>query len=170
MKRIKAALFRYGTPLTVGLFLVSTVSGVALFFHLGTNLFREMHEILSLVLLVPVVLHLWRNWPGFKNYFRRAAMRISLALCLIAAGAYVYAGWSKPSGGNPAIALMGAAQKAPIAHLAPVLGLTADGAVKRLQDAGFGPLDANDTVAGLAAKMKTSPMAIMARLTAKAPA
>lgn len=170
MKNLKAALFRYGTPFTVGLFLVSTVSGVALFFHLGTNLFREMHEILSLVLLAPVILHMWRNWNGFKNYFRRSAMPISLGLCLIAAGAYVYDGWSKPSGGNPAIALMGAAQKAPLSQLAPVLGLEADAAVKRLQDAGFGTVDSSDTVAGLAAKAKTSPMAIMARLTAKAPA
>lgn len=169
MKNLKATLLRYGTPFTVGLFLVSTVSGVALFFHLGTNLFREMHEILSMVLLLPVVLHMWRNWTGFKNYFRRAAMPISLGLCLLAAGGYAYAGFSKPSG-NPAIALMGAAQKAPIAQLAPVLGLETGAAVKRLQDAGFGPVAPSDTVADLAAKAKTSPMAIMARLTAKTPA
>lgn len=168
MKNLKAALFRYGTPFTVGLFLVSTVSGIALFFHLGTNLFREMHEILSLVLLAPVVLHLWRNWNGFKNYFRRAAMPISLGLCLIAAGVYVYGGWNKPTGGNPAIALMGAAQKAPLSQLAPVLGLEADAAVKRLQDAGFASAAGSDTVAGIAANNNVSPMAVMARLTAPA--
>ena len=150
----------------MGLFLVSTVSGVALFFHLGTNLFREMHEILSLVLLAPVILHMWRNWNGFKNYFRRSAMPISLGICLIAAGAYVYDGWSKPSGGNPAIALMGAAQKAPLSQLAPVLGLDESGAVKRLQDAGFTSAAGSDTVAGIAAHNNVSPMAVMARLTA----
>ncbi|GFZ90500.1 hypothetical protein GCM10011497_20130 [Elstera cyanobacteriorum] len=169
MKRLKAALFRYGTPLTVGLFLVSTVSGVALFFHLGTNLFREMHEILSLVLLVPVILHLWRNWPGFKNYFRRAAMPISLGLSLIAAGAYAYGGWSKPNGGNPAIALMGAAQKAPLHQLAPILGLDESGAVTRLQQAGFTAARGTETIAGIAAQHKVSPMTVMAKLTAPTP-
>ncbi|KJV06594.1 hypothetical protein VZ95_20660, partial [Elstera litoralis] len=97
MKSLRTILFRYGTPLTLGLFLISTISGLALYFHLGTNLFREMHEILSLVLLVPVIVHIWRNWPGFVNYFRRRAMPISLAVCFLAAVPFVYAGLSKPA-------------------------------------------------------------------------
>ena len=166
MKNLKTTLFRYGTPLTLGLFLISTISGLALYFHLGTNLFREMHEILSLVLLIPVIVHIWRNWPGFVNYFRRRAMPISLAVCFLAAVPFVYAGLNKPAGGNPAIALMAAAQKAPIAKLAPVLGLDESVALQRLRDGGFTDVSGIDTIAALAAKAKLSPMAVMAQLTA----
>ena len=62
---------RYSTPFTIGLFLISTVSGVALFFHLGSKYFHAMHEWLSLLLLLPVVFHIQKNWPGVKGYFKR---------------------------------------------------------------------------------------------------
>ena len=52
----------YATPLTTGLFLASLISGIALFFHIGPSGFHGMHEILSMVLILPFVLHLWRNW------------------------------------------------------------------------------------------------------------
>ena len=45
-------LQRYATPLITGLFLVSLISGTALFFHIAQSTFREMHEWLSLVLVV----------------------------------------------------------------------------------------------------------------------
>ena len=59
---MKSILYRYATPFTTGLFLVSLVSGVALFFHVGPAAFHGMHEWLSMVLILPFVLHMWRNW------------------------------------------------------------------------------------------------------------
>ncbi len=44
-----AFLARYATPLTTGLFIVSLVSGIALFFHWGGAAFHGMHEWLSMV-------------------------------------------------------------------------------------------------------------------------
>lgn len=71
-------LSRYATPLTTGLFLVSLISGIALFFHYGTAAFREMHEWLSMVLILPFVLHVWKNWRPFLAYFKRLPMALSL--------------------------------------------------------------------------------------------
>ena len=51
-----AILNRYATPLITGLFLVSMISGIALFFHWGSAWFHGMHEWLSMVLIVPFVL------------------------------------------------------------------------------------------------------------------
>jgi len=59
-------LNRYATPFITGLFVASLVSGVALFAHIGTGAFRDMHEWLSIVLIVPFILHLWRNWKPMK--------------------------------------------------------------------------------------------------------
>jgi hypothetical protein len=42
-------LNRYATPFITGLFLVSLISGIALFFHVGGALFHGMHEWLSMV-------------------------------------------------------------------------------------------------------------------------
>lgn len=163
-------MMRWATPLTAGLFLVSTVSGVALFFGWQPGAFHEMHEILSMVLLVPVVVHLWRNWRPLQAYFRRAAMPIALALSVVAAAPFAYdslAGGGR-SGGNPAFALMSAAGDAPLAALAPVLKLDPAAAVKRLEDAGYGTVALTDTVAGLAARNGVEMFAVMALLTAPA--
>ena len=49
---MKPFLNRYATPLTLGLFAVSALSGVALFFHLAPGAFHGMHEWL---IRVPII-------------------------------------------------------------------------------------------------------------------
>jgi hypothetical protein len=169
MSRFKSALAGWATPLTAGLFLVSTVSGVALYFHWNSGLFHEMHEVLSLVLLVPVVLHLWKNWLPIKIYFRHAVMPVALALSLAAGGWYAYDAAGQPSGrgGNPAFAVLGLIQNAPLATLAPVLSLTPDEAVRKLEAAGIPGATGDTTVTALAAGSGHDAMEIMAALTAR---
>lgn len=82
-------LSRYATPLITGLFLVSLVSGVALFFHLGQAWFHSMHEWLSMVLILPFVLHLWKNWRPVTSYLKRAPMWIALAASVVLAALFV---------------------------------------------------------------------------------
>ncbi len=72
-------LTRHATPFTASLFFISAVSGVALFFHAAPGLFHEMHVWLSLVLLLPVAFHIWRNWHSLMTYIRRRTIYIPLA-------------------------------------------------------------------------------------------
>ncbi|MDR3494703.1 MAG: DUF4405 domain-containing protein [Ancalomicrobiaceae bacterium] len=167
MLALRTFLLRYGTPLTAGLFLVSAGSGVALFFHIGTSIFREMHEIMSLSLLVPVGVHLWRNWNSFCNYFNRAAMPIALALSLAVAGAFAYQSGGGSGRGNPAIAFLILAQSASISDLAPVLQLDEAAALARLQSFGVAEPKASETVAAIAARSGRSGLDVMATLTAR---
>ena len=162
---MKTFLMRYATPLTAGLFLVSGVSGVALFLGWQQGIFHSMHEILSLVLIVPVGIHLWRNWRPFLNYFRHTAMPIALAASVVAAGYFAF-GSSSGGGGNPAFALVAAAQDAPIATLAPVLGLDPAVATQRLAEAGFGTVTEADSVSGIADRNAVEPFAVLAPLVA----
>ncbi|HPD93734.1 MAG: DUF4405 domain-containing protein [Rhodobacter sp.] len=80
---------RYATPLVTGLFLVSLISGVALFLHWGSGWFHGMHEWLSMVLIVPFVLHLWKNWRPMLCYLKRAPLWIALAASTAAAALFV---------------------------------------------------------------------------------
>lgn len=77
---------RYATPFITFLFLISLITGLGLFFRIGPTAFREMHEILSLVLILPFGLHLWKNWRPMMAYLRRPAFTgaalISAALML----------------------------------------------------------------------------------------
>ena len=76
----------WATPLTVGSFLLLTVTGVLMFFHLDTGLNKLAHEWLSWVLVAAVGLHLASNWPAFQRHLKQRRGRL-----LIGAGALVLA-------------------------------------------------------------------------------
>lgn len=135
-------LSRYATPAITGLFLVSLVSGVALFFHLQSGLFKEMHEWLSMVLILPFVLHLWKNWKPMTAYFRRAPMAIALILSLVAGlGFAIAASQGTGSGGPPQIALAHRLFERRAEDVAPRFGTTGEALITRLKGAGFTAAD-----------------------------
>jgi uncharacterized membrane protein YfcA len=128
---------RYATPFITGLFVISLVSGVALFFHVGQNYFREMHEWLSMVLILPFILHLARNWRPFLAYFRRMPMVIALVISVAAGGYYAWEGTQGGPGGNPAMAMVGVLQSSPLSALAPVFGHTPESMAVALAAKGY---------------------------------
>ena len=136
-----AFLNRYATPLTTGLFLVSLISGIALFFHWQSGWFHSMHEILSMLLIAPFILHIWRNWRPMTSYLRHAPMAIALVLSLGAALAFAIpaatATGAGGRGGPPQMALVQKMLAAPLPDVAPVLGLSADALADKLEAAGF---------------------------------
>ncbi|PTW55762.1 hypothetical protein C8N35_11287 [Breoghania corrubedonensis] len=131
-----AFLSRYATPLTTGLFLVSLISGIALFFHWGSGLFHGMHEWLSMVLILPFVLHIWKNWRPFFSYFKRPAMGIALALSVVAAVAFMVPSGSQSSG-NPMVAVLGKLQASSVETVAPVFGHTGESLAEALKAKGY---------------------------------
>ncbi|WP_137157895.1 DUF4405 domain-containing protein [Rhizobium sp. FKL33] len=143
-------LMRYATPLITGLFVVSLVSGVALFFHIGQAYFHGMHEWLSMVLILPFILHLLKNWRPFLNYFRRSPMAIALALSLVAALPFVYLGASGAGGGNPVMGVVRALEKSTLANAAPVFGKSPDALKAALEQKGYSVASTETTLGDVA--------------------
>ena len=128
---------RYATPFTTGLFVVSLVSGVALFFHVGQAAFHGMHEWLSMVLIVPFALHVFKNWRPLVGYLNRGWLAWPLAASLAAGVVFaVPALTSGSGGGNPQMAMYRAIADAPISAVAPVLQTTPDALIAKLKAAG----------------------------------
>jgi hypothetical protein len=100
-----ALIQRYATPLITGIFIVSLVSGIALFFHVGQAYFHGMHEWLSMVLILPFVLHLWKNWRAMTTYFAKPAFAVAMGLSLVGGAVFAYLGSANSSGGPPQMAL-----------------------------------------------------------------
>jgi hypothetical protein len=155
---------RYATPFITGLFMVSLVSGIALFFHVGQNYFREMHEILSLVLIAPFVLHLLRNWRPFLTYFKRVPMTIALAISLVAAGFFAWEGANATGGGNPAMALVRQVQNSTLANVAPLYGHTGDTLIAALTEKGYKIASADTTIDAIATASGKDSMGMLADL------
>lgn len=128
---------RFATPLITGLFLVSLISGVALFFHWLPGTFHSMHVWLSMVLLIPFVLHVWKNWNSLLGYFKRKTIWVPLAASLVAALPFAVPSLVGASGGgNPAFRMIPLMTQARLADIAPVLKTTPDALVNKLKQAG----------------------------------
>jgi hypothetical protein len=56
------------TPITIGAFLLSAVTGVLIFFHIDSGANKFMHEWLGWVLLGAAALHALANLPGLKAH------------------------------------------------------------------------------------------------------
>ena len=121
---MSALLLRYATPFLTGLFLISLVTGIALFFEWRIPGFRSMHEWLSLVLVAPFLLHMWRNWRAMLGYFGRAPMTIALAVSLLAGAAFMLLPGQTPAGGPPPFAFTRMVLQSPPALVAPLIGLS----------------------------------------------
>lgn len=157
-----ALLNRYATPLITGLFLVSLVSGVALFFHIGQSTFHSMHEILSMVLIVPFVLHLWKNWKPVTAYLKRAPLWIALALSLAISLPFALPS-GEPTGrsGPPQMALVQKLMAAPLDTLAPALGTDGASLSAALAAKGFTVTSGAESLASIAKASNRSSEAVV---------
>jgi len=131
-------MHRYGTPLTAGLFVVSAVSGIALFFHWAPRSFHAMHEWLSMLLLAPFALHLWKNWKPLVAYARRRTLYIPLALSMVAAVPFaVLAAKGGGRAASPASRTVALMTEASLIDLAPVFRSTPEALLRQLQQRGY---------------------------------
>ncbi|BCW90516.1 hypothetical protein sos41_36860 [Alphaproteobacteria bacterium SO-S41] len=147
-------LNRYGTPLTVGLFAVSAISGIALFFHWGSALFHGMHEWLSMVLLAPFAIHLWKNWRPLVVYARRGTLLIPILLSVLIAAPFAVMAMQGGGGGgrmNPGGRSAQLMTEARLADLAPVLKTTPDALVADIKQRGYTVASADETLVKIAA-------------------
>ncbi|CUH64237.1 hypothetical protein TG4357_01162 [Thalassovita gelatinovora] len=131
-----ASLRNFATPLTIGAFTISGVTGVLMFFHLDTGLNKVAHEWLSWALLAGVGLHLAVNFRAFKTYFKRPK-----AMAIIGAGALLLAASFLPLGGggnaSPVAAVMQGMGRAPVEKVIALTGETAESGLMRLNAAGI---------------------------------
>jgi hypothetical protein len=147
---VRSFTSRFATPLTTGLFVVSAVSGVALFFRWASPAFHSMHEWLSLVLLVPFVLHVSKNWKSLVGYGRRGTLLVPLLAAFVVALPFAWSGLTGPVRG-PAQRLVPVMTQARLSDLAPVLRTTPDALLAALRQRGFDARSADETLATVAA-------------------
>lgn len=89
----------WATPLAVGAFTISAVTGILIFFDLELGIVEPVHKWLSWLLLAGVLLHLTANWKQFTGYFSK----------------------------KPALGIIGAALIVTVASLLPIFGEKEEG-------------------------------------------
>lgn len=137
------------TPVVMGAFLLSAVTGVLMFFHLDSGLNKTAHEWLSWAMVIGVGLHVLLNMPAFKRYLKQTTGRVVIgAFAVVLALSFIPAGGS--SGSEPGFAPpVRALAKAPITVLAQVAGTSTEDVKTQLQAQGLTVTSDQQSVADL---------------------
>ncbi|NDV98627.1 DUF4405 domain-containing protein [Salipiger sp. PrR002] len=166
---MKPVIQRYATPLITGLFLVSLISGIALFFHWNMGWFHGMHEWLSMVLILPFALHLWKNWRPMTAYMRKPAFGLAMVASLVMAVAFVVpslSGADGAAGGGrpPQFAAAGLVLEGSVAEVAALIDVPAADLGATLTEAGFAVGGQEESLASIARASGRSDGEILAAL------
>jgi hypothetical protein len=110
----------WATPLTIGSFLLMSVSGVLMFFRWDTGLIAGAHQWFSWCFLLGAGGHITANFRPFKNHLNSRWGRVSVAAFAMVLAASVFS-WGIVTGSRLERAVEQILVEAPIASLA---GLT----------------------------------------------
>jgi hypothetical protein len=129
------------TPIVIGAFFLSAVTGVLMFFHLDSGLNKTAHEWLSWAMVIGVSLHVLLNLPAFKRYFTQSTGRAIVGTFALVLGlSFIPASGSE--GDEPGFAApIRALSSAPLPVLAQVVGRSPEEVRTTLRAAGFGVAD-----------------------------
>jgi hypothetical protein len=128
----------WATPLAVGAFTISGVTGLLIFFDLELGIVEPVHKWLSWLLVTGVILHLLSNWKQFTGYFSK----------------------------KPAIGIIGAALIITIASAMPIFGEEEEGKEGGKEKSGkiASQLLESSSLETVALVVKTSPKALVEQL------
>lgn len=155
------------TPITMGSFLLSAVTGVLIFFHLDTGANKFVHEWLSWVLLAGVALHAAVNFNAVKKHLltRRGQWLLGLFVILLAVSFVPLGGDKEPPFVTPVRALA----NAPLATLAEVGKISPAQLTERLQQAGLNPVSMQQSLSDLAGSDTRKQMRLLGSLLGEKP-
>lgn len=120
------------TPLVIGSFVLLTVTGVLMFFHLDSGLNKTVHEWLSWVMVAGVALHVGLNLPAFKRYLTQRTARWVIGV-FVAVLALSFIRLPGAPSEPPFIAPAKALAAAPLPVLAQVAGVSTEEIRHRLE-------------------------------------
>jgi len=147
----------YATPLSFVTFAATAVTGIMLFLHLGGGPLSGVHEWIGLLFVAAMILHLVRNGRGVLAMLSPIRNKVlvsclgAMALVLIVLP-YFGHGAGGGHGGGPGRIVVQRLADAPIAKLAPALGITGQEAIARLNQGGVAVDGQDQSLAEVASK------------------
>lgn len=134
------------TSLTIGLFVIMSISGLLIFFEFGTGGIRATHEWTSIAFTIAALMHILVHQKPFTRYFKERTVAYILAAC--AAGGLLYV-----QSRNDLYAAEEIFQQvihSEISGLTPLLGKDIGSLKKNLRDMGLTVTDPSQSIIELA--------------------
>lgn len=127
----------WATPVVMGAFTLSGLTGIAMFFGFKTQTSFTIHEWLGLTFVVGGLSHVVVNFPAYKRHLtQRLGLTIVLIYVVLTIAAFLPLAPKRPVN-NPLTKMLNALQEAPLNDLAPLFEETPQALMSWLQSAGF---------------------------------
>lgn len=138
----------WATPIVIGAFLLSSITGIMLFFDAATITGKTAHQYLGLVFVAGGIAHVTTNFFNFKRYLKQTRGRIIIGIyALIVVACFIPVGPKMDGGGEKGLrTFIETSLNAPVKDLAVVLKRDPDRMVRQLQAAGYDIKDSSQSV------------------------
>lgn len=134
-------LRKFATPLTIGTFLIISITGILMFFHASTGLNKVVHEWVGLIMVIAVILHIVLNWRAMTGYFKRpVALTLVGASVVILGLSFMSLGSGEEGAGRPDMVAVQLVTSAPLEELAMLLDQDTGTLMASLADQGYSPV------------------------------
>lgn len=142
----------WATPLTIGAFALSAVTGIMIFFHLEFGFAKVLHEWFSWLLVIGGLFHVLGSWRPFVRYFSKPLGRIIVG----AFGVLILLSFVPLAGGHekgmPPQRLAGLLGQTPFARVAEVASHQPEELMKELGSKGVVVGRKEETIREIAAR------------------
>ncbi|WP_369678998.1 DUF4405 domain-containing protein [Chloroherpeton thalassium] len=137
--------------MTIGTFVIVSITGILLFFHLEIGLVKTMHEWLSWLFVIGGLAHIAINWRAFTKYFSKPASVAIIAVTL-AVGAMAFLPVGEGGDGRKAkiMKAVGALEQSPLTLIAQIEKTSPEALLQKLQANGIQVDDASLTIEAIA--------------------
>lgn len=140
----------WATPVVMGAFTLSGLTGVALFFGWKSQTTLTIHEWLGLTFALGGLAHITVNFPAFTRHLKQPLARVIVVIyVMLTIAAFLPLAPARPTN-NPMTKLLDVLQQAPLNDMAHVFKVEPQILVERLQAAGFQVTSSEQSVADVA--------------------
>ena len=156
-------LREWATPITIGAFALSAITGIMLFFKAELGLAKPLHEWLSWLLVAGATLHLITNWRSTVQYVSKPIGKgvLTFFLLLICVSFIPLGG---KQGGNPVKRIADTLIQNPLYEVAQVANHKPDEAMSILQSRGIYVESKEQNIQEIAAKNNKSPLEVLSMI------
>jgi hypothetical protein len=145
-------LKKWATPIAIGSFLISAVTGLLIFFDIEIGAVEPVHRWLSWLFISGIIMHTLSNQKLFASYFSRKPALAVLGLAVIVTAASMLPVFGEKEEGDKqgARAAVRALESAPLATVALVVKSSPEELVARLGSQGIKVADPSRSIAEIA--------------------
>lgn len=162
MMKIENQLREWATPLTIGAFILTAVTGIMLFFKVEPGSVKQVHEWFSWLLVIGTIFHLIANWRASVRYLSKPLGKVILIFFIVLTGAsFLPLHGNEHNSGHPLKRISETLIQSPLQEVTQVANHTPEEVTDLLKSKGIAIDSQDQTIREIAARNRTSPLLVL---------